>query len=101
MLTGVARTGSPDAPEIVPSAHCVQRFRERLPLPLPGVDAALGALLAALEDADVMRWPPAWAVSDSPAELWAIADDLAFPLARGDGPGRWVAVTCLRRSARR
>lgn len=98
MLTGVARTESPEAPEIVPSAHCVQRFRQRLPLPHPGVDAALDGLLAALSDADVMRWPPGWAVSDRPAELWAIAGELAFPLARGDRPGRWIAITCLRKS---
>jgi hypothetical protein len=100
MFTGVARTTSAEAPEIVPSAHCVARFRQRLPLPRPGVDAAVDGLLAVLEDADVMTWPPAWAVSDRPAELWAVASsgDLAFPLARGNAPGRWVAVTCLARA---
>jgi hypothetical protein len=100
MLTGVARTSSPEAPEIVPSAHCVQRYRQRLPLPRPGIDAAVDGLLAVLSDADVMAWPPGWAVNDRPAELWAVAGDLAFPLARSDRPGRWVAVTCLRRAGR-
>ena len=50
-------------------------------------------------DAHVERWPPAWAVSDRPAELWAATQDLAFPLARTDRPGRWLAVTCLPRRA--
>jgi len=47
-------------------------------------------------DADVTHWPPAWAVSDRPAPLWAVSGDLAFPLARTNTPGRWLAVTCLR-----
>lgn len=101
MLTGVARNESPEAPEIVPSDHCVARYRQRLPLPHPGVDAVLGALLEVLGDADVMRWPPGWAVTDRPPELWAINGDLAFPLARTATPGRWLALTCLRRGGRR
>jgi hypothetical protein len=28
--------------------------------------------------------------------LWAVSGDLAFPLARTNTPGRWLAVTCLR-----
>jgi hypothetical protein len=47
-----------------------------------------------------MSWPPAWAVSDRPARLWAIAGDLAFPLSPTAEPGRWLAVTCLRRGQR-
>jgi hypothetical protein len=97
MHVGTARTGHPEAPEIVPSAHCVHRFRERMPVRAPGIAEAAAALLAALEDADVMRWPPAWAVSDRPADLWAISGDVAFPLVRTAEPGRWLAVTCLRR----
>ena len=54
------------------------------------------SLLQALADADVTHWPPAWAVSDRPAGLWAVSGDLAFPLARTNTPGRWLAVTCLR-----
>lgn len=101
MITGVARNESPEAPEIVPSDHCVRRFRQRLPLPHPGVQVALDGLLQALADADVTRWPPGWAVTDRPTELWAIAGDLAFPLAPTGTPGRWLALTCLKRSARR
>ena len=99
MHLGVARTGHPEAPEIVPSAHCVQRFRQRMPIREPGTDVVAAALLATLEEADISRWPPAWAVSDRSAELWAATADLAFPLARTATPGRWLAVTCLPRSA--
>jgi hypothetical protein len=83
----------------VPSAHCVQRFRQRMPIHEPGIDAVADALLAALEAADVSGWPPAWAVSDTPAPLWAVTGDLAFPLAPTDVRGRWLAVTCLARDA--
>ena len=97
MHVGTARNESPEAPEIVPSAHCVKRFRERMPVRAPGLEEVEAALLAALEDADVTRWPPGWAVTDRPAPLWAISGDLAFPLAPTGLPGRWLAVTCLRR----
>lgn len=96
MHVGVAHTAHPEAREIVPSAHCVLRFRERMPIRAPGTDEVAAALLAALGEADVHAWPPGWAVSDRPAELWAISGDLAFPLARTSRPGRWLAVTCLR-----
>jgi hypothetical protein len=94
---GTARNDSPEAPEIVPSAHCVKRFRERMPVRAPGLEEVAVALLTALENADVTRWPPGWAVTDKPAPLWAISGDLAFPLAPTGLPGRWLAVTCLRR----
>jgi hypothetical protein len=97
MDVGTARLGHPEVAEIVPSAHCVHRFRERMPVRAPGIHEVAAALLAALEDADVSRWPPAWAVSDRPAVLWAVSGDLAFPLAPAGEPGRWLAVTCLRR----
>jgi hypothetical protein len=97
MHVGTARNESPEAPEIVPSAHCVKRFRERMPVRAPGIEEVAAALLAALETADVTRWPPGWAVSDRPAPLWAISGELAFPLAPTGLPGRWLAVTCLRR----
>jgi hypothetical protein len=95
----VAHTEHAEAREIVPSAHCVQRFRERMPIREPGGDVVAGALRDALEHADVSGWPPAWAVSDRAAELWAVTRDLAFPLTRTDRPGRWLAVTCLPRGA--
>ena len=97
MFLGVAHTEHPEARELVPSAHCLLRFRERMPVRVPGAATPAALLLEVLRDADVTAWPPGWAVSDRPAELWAIADDLAFPLARTPRPGRWLAVTCLRR----
>ncbi len=95
----VAHTEHPQAREIVASAHCVQRFRQRMPIREPGGDVVAAALLKTLEAADVSGWPPAWAASGRPAELWAATADLAFPLARTDRPGRWLAVTCLPRNA--
>jgi hypothetical protein len=100
MFAATARTGDPQAPEIVPSDHCVKRYRERMPVRQPGIDAVIHGLIAILEDATIMSYPPAWAVSDRPAPLWVIAGDLAFPLARTPDPGRWLAVTCLRRGHR-
>ncbi len=97
MRIGVAHTAHPEAREVVPSDHCVHRFRARMPVRAPGIAEVAAGLLAALEAADISAWPPAWAVSDRPAELWAVSGDLAFPLARTPTPGRWLAVTCLRR----
>lgn len=96
----VAHTEHDRAREIVASAHCVQRFRQRMPIREPGGDVVAFALRAALEEADVSAWPPAWAMSDRPAELWAVTAELAFPLAPTDQPGRWLAVTCLPRNGR-
>jgi hypothetical protein len=97
MRVGVAYTEHPVAGEIVPSAHCVHRFRERMAVRDPGIAEVARALLDVLESADVSAWPPGWAISDRPAELWAVFGDTAFPLARTDNPRRWVAMTCLRR----
>jgi hypothetical protein len=98
MLTGTARTGDPLAPEIVPSDHCVARFRERSPVRAAGLDAVLGSLIETLESCVIVRSPPAWAVSDRPTPLWAITADMAFPLAATPDPGRYIATTCLRRA---
>ena len=95
-----AQNDHPEAREIVPSDHCLQRFRKRMPVREPGRDEVERGVLESLERADVSGWPPGWAVSDTPAELWAIDGDLAYPLARTDRPGRWLAVTVLRRSGR-
>jgi hypothetical protein len=97
MFVGTAHTGDPLAPEIVPSDHCVARFRERMPLRAPGLEEAFAGVLEVLADATIMKWPPAWATTDRPPPLWAISGDLAFPLARTSTPGRWLAVTCLKR----
>ncbi len=101
MHVGTARIdGHPDVREIVPSFHCVQRYRERMPIRVAGVQAVAAALLDALEAADITAWPPGWAVGDKPATLWARHGDLAFPLAPSGEAGRWVALTCLRRGDR-
>jgi hypothetical protein len=94
---GTVHIDHPDVRECVVSAHCVKRFRERMPVREPGLAEVATALRAALEGADVMRWPPAWAVSDRPAPWWAVNGDVAFPLAPTPKAGRWLAVTCLRR----
>jgi hypothetical protein len=93
----VARLDHPEVQEIVPSHHCVVRFRQRRPVSERGAAAVADALVSALEDSDVSRWPPAWTVSDRQTELWAVNGALAFPLQRTDRPGRWLAVTCLNR----
>lgn len=100
MFVGVAHTEHPDARELVPSDHCLLRFRERMPVRGPGGLVPSALLLERLGEAEITAWPPGWAVSDRPAPLWALVDDLAFPLARTPTPGRWLAVTCLRRTRR-
>ena len=93
----VARLDHPEVREVVPSHHCVVRFRQRRPVRDRGGDAVAEALIAALEEANVTRWPPAWAVNDRDTEVWAVTDELAFPLERSSSPGRFVATTCLSR----
>jgi hypothetical protein len=93
----VARLDHPEVREVVPSHHCVVRFRQRRPVRERGTEAVAEALIGVLEDADISRWPPAWAVNDRGTELWAVNADLAFPLERGATAGRWVATTCLAR----
>ena len=93
----VARLDHAEVREVVPSHHCVVRFRQRRPVRDRGGDAVADALIAALEEAHVTRWPPAWAVNDRGTELWAVTDELAFPLERGGAPGRYLATTCLSR----
>ena len=83
--------------EIVPSHHCVVRFRQRRPVRERGGEAVADALIEALEDSHVTRWPPAWAVGDQRTELWAVNDELAFPLEGSSSPHRYVATTCLSR----
>ena len=71
--------------EIVPSHHCVVRFRQRRPVRERGSEAVADALIRALEDSDVSRWPPAWAIGDRRTEMWAVNGRLAFPLERSAG----------------
>ena len=82
---------------MVPSHHCVLRFRQRRPVRERGTEAVADALIAVLSDTDISRWPPAWAVGDRNTELWAVNGELAFPLERGGAPSRFVATTCLSR----
>jgi hypothetical protein len=91
----VAHIDHPEVHEIVPSHHCVVRFRQRRPVRERGAEAVAEALMAALADADISRWPPGWAVSDRHTDLWAVSGKLAFPLERSDRAGRYVATTCL------
>lgn len=93
----IARFEHPEVREVVPSHHCVVRFRQRRPVRERGSEAVAVALIAVLQDADLSRWPPAWAISDRRTELWAVNGELAFPLERGGAPGRFVATTCLAR----
>ena len=93
----VARLDHPEVREVVPSHHCVVRFRQRRPVRERGGEAVADALIAVLEDSHVTRWPPAWAVNDHRTELWAVNGELAFPLERASSPGRYVATTCLSR----
>jgi hypothetical protein len=93
----VAKLEHPEVREIVPSHHCLLRFRQRRPFRELGTEAVTEALIAALEDADVSAWPPAWAAGPRETKLWAAGGDLAFPLERTPKPGRWLATTCLSR----
>lgn len=91
----VARIEHPEVHAIVPSHHCVVRFRQRRPMRERGAEAVAEALIVVLQEADVSRWPPGWAVSDRHTELWAVNGELAFPLEKAGFPGRYVATTCL------
>jgi hypothetical protein len=95
-----ARLDHPEVREIVPSHHCLVRFRERRPFRELGADAVTEALIAALEDADVSGWPPGWVSGDRESGLWAVSGDLAFPLERTPTPGRYLATTCLSKPRR-
>ena len=62
-----------------------------------GSEAVIEALISVLREADISRWPPAWAVGDRRTGLWAVNGELAFPLEPSGPPGRFVATTCLSR----
>lgn len=94
------RPDHPEVIEVVASHHCVQRFRKRMRIRAPGLDAVAVQLGAALQEADFTRWPPPWAASDRETELWALIEDIAFPLTATPTPGRWLATTCLVRGMR-
>lgn len=82
---------------IQPTWHCLLRYRQRAKPPA-GTDAAVAALRASLERADIARVPPGWlAGREREAELWAVDGTIAFPLSRASGV--WTATTCLVRRA--
>jgi hypothetical protein len=84
---------------IQPTWHCLLRFRQRVKVE-PGTDAAVEALRESLRRADLTRMAPGWvAGSERGAQMWAIDDELAYPLSRGPN-GTWTAATVLKRGMR-
>ncbi len=91
----VCRDDHPEVREVIASHHCIERFRRRRRIRAPGVQAVADSLQDALSRADFTRWPPHWVLSERSTELWALVDDIAFPLTKTSDPGRWLAMTCL------
>jgi hypothetical protein len=91
----VFRPDHPEVSEIIASEHCVLRFRKRRRIRAAGFDAVSDALHEAFEEADLTRWAPSWVDTDRRTEMWALVDDLAFPLTPAGEPGVWLATTCL------
>jgi hypothetical protein len=88
-----------DVRAIQPTWHCLLRFRQRVKGPA-GTDAAVAALRASLDRADLTRMTPAWVEGrERHAQMWALDGDLAYPLAPG-ARGEWIAPTCLTRAPR-
>jgi hypothetical protein len=103
MLPPVAHTEHPDAVEVAFSFHAVQRFRSRAPWRTAGEAEVMTELVRLVEGAIIAAWPPAWVAGGlregGGAPLWAWNGPLAFPLAATGQPGRWLALTCLRRGS--
>jgi hypothetical protein len=95
----VARPDHPEVCEVIASEHCLLRFRKRRGIRTPGRDAVGEALQQAFEDADLTRWAPTWVDTNRQTPMWALLDDLAFPLTPAGEPGSWLATTCLVRGA--
>lgn len=91
----VAREDHPEVHEVIASQHCVERFRKRMGIKTPGVEEVAEQLYVTLQEADFTRWAPTWLSSAQDSELWALLDDLAFPLTPTPQRGRWLAKTCL------
>lgn len=91
----VVRSDHPEISEVIASQHCIERFRRRRGIKTPGIDAVADRLEEALQDADFTRWAPSWVSTDRRTAMWALVDDLAFPLTKTGQPGRWLATTCL------
>jgi hypothetical protein len=95
MRIRVFRPDHPEVSEVIASDHCVLRFRKRRRIRTAGLDAVSDALQQAFEDADLTRWAPTWVNTDRQTQMWALIDDLAFPLTPAGPPGSWLATTCL------
>jgi hypothetical protein len=91
----VVRPDQPEVCEVIASEHCVLRFRKRGRIREAGLDAVTEALEHAFEEADFTRWAPAWVNTDRQTQMWALVEDLAFPLTPTGAPGSWLATTCL------
>jgi hypothetical protein len=91
----VVRPDHPEVSEVIASEHCVLRFRKRRKIRTAGLDAVSDALRRAFEDADITRWAPTWVDSNKQTPMWALVDDIAFPLTPAGTPGSWLATTCL------
>jgi hypothetical protein len=98
MRIRVARPDHPEVSEVIASEHCVLRFRKRGRIRTPGIDAVSKALQHTFEEADITRWAPTWVDTNRQTQMWALHEDLAFPLTPAGEPGSWLATTCLVRS---
>lgn len=101
MYVKVIVSDHPEVLEVLASQHCVARFRKRRGVRTPGIEAVERELRAALQAADFTRWRPGWVDSDTHTEMWALVEDLAFPLSSTPTQGRWIASTCLVKRTRR
>ncbi|HXA53862.1 MAG TPA: hypothetical protein VNV37_03210 [Solirubrobacteraceae bacterium] len=95
MRIRVARADHPEVSEVIASEHCVVRFRKRNRIRTPGLDAVSEALRHTFEEADLTRWAPTWVDTNIQTSMWALHEDLAFPLTPAGEPGSWLATTCL------
>ena len=91
------RPDHPEVAEVIASDHCVLRFRRRSRIRAAGLDAVGVALQEVFDEADLTRWAPTWVDTDRRTPMWALYQDLAFPLAPAAEPGAWLATTCLAR----
>jgi hypothetical protein len=95
MRIRVVRPDHPEVSEVIASEHCILRFRKRGRIRTPGLDAVGEALQHTFEEADLTRWAPTWVDTDRQTQMWALHEDLAFPLTPAAEPGSWLATTCL------
>jgi hypothetical protein len=91
----VTRADHPEVSEVIASEHCIVRFRKRSRLRTPGLSAVSEALRQTFEEADLTRWAPPWVDTNRQTPMWALHEDLAFPLTPAGEPGSWLATTCL------